>query len=416
MIILSAPGRLTAQSIPLSGSKSISNRLLLLNEVLDLRLSFANLSSSEDTLLLQAALAKLSGRNTATIDVHHAGTDMRFLTALLATRPGEWLLTGSARMKQRPVAELVSALQELGAEISYAELSGFPPLRIHGKPLEGGAITIDSSVSSQFISALLLISPLFRKGLELRLKGDTVSRPYINMTLALLQACGVRVKQERQLISVLPGTTVSTHKLQPFTNVEADWSSASYWYSICALAESSGIELQGLHKSSLQADAVLADIYTQLGVSTTFKNDAVCLASVTGPASAFHYDFTNCPDIAQTIAVTCLGLGIEAQLSGLRTLKIKETDRITALKNELTKFGAIVHATDDTLFIKPGAGPAMEKPLIHTYNDHRMAMSFAPLALVYGPLAIDDPLVVNKSYPAFWEDLKSVGFNVNLQA
>ena len=417
MTELSAPLHSIHASIKLSGSKSISNRLLILKEVLALDTIFQNLSNAEDTQLLEQALLQIKDKNKALIDIHHAGTDMRFLTALLSVREGEWTLTGSDRMKERPIGELVNALQLLGADISYLEKQNFPPLLIRGKKLKGGNIEINSSVSSQFISALLLIAPTFKKGFSLSLKGKTVSLPYIEMTIALLKSAGVAIEKQDHLINV---NASSIFHFAPAIQVESDWSSASYWYSICALAGNAEIELSFLSAKSLQADSALPELYKSLGVKTVFKENAIVLSSVKPMANVFEFDFTNCPDIAQTIAVTCLGLGIKASLTGLSTLKVKETDRLLALKNELEKFWATVEIDQDSIKIVPPPEREIlenreEIRLISTYNDHRMAMSFAPLALKYRSIQIDEPSVVSKSYPSFWEDLKSVGFNVNLQ-
>lgn len=419
MLVLSAPNKIVNTTIKLTGSKSINNRLLILNEVLDLDLHFQNRSTSEDTLLLQNALLSIKDKTSATIDVHHAGTDMRFLTAYLATKKGEWILTGSERMKERPIGDLVKALRSLGAEITFLEKENFPPLKISGKTLAGGKIEIDGSVSSQFISALLLIAPTFENGLELTLKNDIVSWPYIQMTLDTLSEFGVKVSTNLNIIKVSKSLIINPKSL--VVEVESDWSSASYWFSIVALSKNAEIKLTGLKDRSPQADSVLPQLYKQLGVNTQFKNNELVLSKNEEKISGFEYDFTNCPDIAQTIAVTCFGLGIKAKLTGLKTLKLKESDRIVALKTELEKFGAIVEITDNSIEIKDSGYKTQDSPiesndlLLETYNDHRMAMSFAPLALSYEQLFIQNPEVVTKSYPLFWEDLKSVGFSVNLQ-
>lgn len=426
MIEISAPGHISKARILLSGSKSISNRLMILNKVLDANTILETLSGSEDTKLLQNVLNQIERTKKATLDVHHAGTDFRFLTALLAITEGEWLLTGSERMKERPVGELVIALRSLGADIMYAETENFPPLKINGKNLRGGNVEIDGSISSQFVSALLLISPALENGLALTLKGDAVSRPYIDMTIALLRSYGIVIEEKQNCISVIPHSVTVPPAL---LKIESDWSSASYWYSICALTETE-IELAYLSEKSLQADSVLPEIYRELGVNTEFNGASVVLRSIRPLVKEFSFDFINCPDIAQTVAVTCFALGIPANLKGLKTLRVKETDRIHALKTELERLGAIVHVTTNEIRIEPGTGNPKpgtrnrehetrnikdETLYIRTYNDHRMAMSFAPLALKYSQLQIEDPSVVDKSYPGFWDDLKSVGFSVNLQ-
>ncbi|PBQ34878.1 3-phosphoshikimate 1-carboxyvinyltransferase [Sphingobacteriaceae bacterium] len=416
---LKATNTIGQTSLSLSGSKSISNRLLVLSALLNSDQTVENLSTSEDTQLLQKALQQIKDQNQATIDIHHAGTDMRFLTAYLSVTPGEWMLTGSERMKQRPIGELVTALRTLGAEINYLEKENYPPLLIKGKTLNGGDIEIESSVSSQFISALLLIACKFKNGLKLNLKGKTVSQPYIDMTVELLKQTGIQVSQKEKTIQVIPFDHIP--KVMPQYFVESDWSSASYWYSICALLPDSKIELTYFHPKSLQADSILPELYKNLGVKTIFKENAILLSSETVLAKEFYYDFTNCPDIAQTVAVTCFALGIRAELTGLSTLKVKETDRLFALKTELEKFGAQIQLTSDSLSLKKSDPQELKNKftdpntqLIRTYNDHRMAMSFAPLALVVKEIMMDDSSVVAKSYPRFWEDLKSVGFSVNL--
>ncbi len=411
MIRLSAPTHTIKAKIYLGGSKSINNRLLILNELFQLNSDLQNLSSSEDTFLLQKALAQLKNSKQASIHIGHAGSDLRFLTALLAITEGVWDLTGSDRLKERPIAELVRALRELGADIAYLEKENFPPLKIKGKKLKGGTLEIDSSISSQFVSALLLIAPALENGLSLNLKNSPVSRPYIDMTLALLTGLGVQVEASAQSIRVEPaGVLIKTKSF-----IESDWSSASYWYSMCALAPHSEIELFYLNKSSLQADAIIVDLYKTLGVETLYKENSVLIRHIPLQATSFDYDFTNCPDIAQSIAPLCFALGIPARLHGLKTLRLKESDRIEALKTELEKLGASIKVEKDSLYISGNLDKTIIPQPIATYNDHRMALAFAPLALLLKELRIQHPSVIDKSYPGFWEDLKSVGFNVNLQ-
>lgn len=414
MLKLSAPENILNTTIKLFGSKSINNRLLILNEVLGLNLTFKNNSTSEDTLLLQKALSEIKSKGNAVIDVHHAGTDMRFLTAYLSIIKGEWILTGSDRMKERPVGELVTALRSLGADITYLEKENYPPLKINGKKISGGKIEIDGSFSSQFISALLLIAPKFENGIELTLKNEIVSWPYIQMTIDILNEFGVTVSTNLNTIKV--SRSLDTNPKPIVYEVESDWSSASYWFSVVALSKNAEITLTGLKNNSSQADSILPELYKHFGVESEFKNNGLILSKNLKHTTNFEYDFTNCPDIAQTIAVTCFGLGIKAKLTGLRTLKLKESDRIVALKTELEKFGANIEITLDSLIINETQNKKTEtRNPVSTYNDHRMAMSFAPLALLYKQLYIQKPEVVSKSYPLFWEDLKSVGFSVNLQ-
>lgn len=383
-----------------TGSKSEANRLLIL-QALYPEVEIRNLSESDDTKALQKALATKEG----TVDIHHAGTAMRFLTAYYASREGmEILLTGSERMQERPVKLLVDALRSLGAEIEYLGNEGFPPLRIKGKKLEQHKVVLKANISSQYISALMLVAPSLPRGLDINLKGQITSVPYINMTLALLRKAGVEGLFENQRIIIQP-----KEKLEPVVfTVESDWSSASYFYSLAALSETADISLSSYKDVSNQGDAVVARIYEQLGVRTEFLENSIRLRKfqVKKPKS-LNLNLSDSPDIAQTIAVTCFGLGISCELKGLHTLKIKETDRLEALKAELGKLGAEVEVTSDTLRLKSRT-EFRENVRIETYNDHRMAMAFAPLALLV-PLEIADAGVVSKSYPQFWEDLSALG-------
>lgn len=393
-------------SITITGSKSESNRLLLL-QALYPEISIENLSNSDDSEVMQMAL----NTSETTIDIHHAGTAMRFLTAYFASQDGrEIVLTGSQRMKERPIQILVEALEQLGADIAYMENEGCPPLKIKGKILKKDKVKLKANVSSQYISALLLIAPKLENGLELTLEGTITSIPYIKMTLSLLDEIGVESSFTGNVIKVKPKTKIN----QPITLVvESDWSSASYYYSIVAMSPiETVITLSSYKKHSLQGDSVLAEIYKSFGVSTTFSNNTITLKKVSNTVSdfVFEYDLSNAPDIAQTIAVTCLGLGLECQLSGLHTLKIKETDRLEALKSEIEKFGAKVEITDNSLHLF-ASNQLKNNPSIATYNDHRMAMAFAPLALKTN-LQIQGANVVSKSYPSFWEDLKALGFQI----
>jgi len=390
-------------SITITGSKSESNRLLLLQALFP-ELEVENVSNSDDSIVMQKALAS----EEKIIDIHHAGTAMRFLTAYFASRTGrEVVLTGSQRMKERPIEILVEALNQLGAEISYEEAHGCPPLKIKGKTLTKHKVTLNANVSSQYISALLLIASRLENGLELTLEGKITSIPYINMTLDLLNQVGIKTKFVNQVIVVSPKKdTLTTKNL----NVESDWSSASYFFSIVALSPiGTTIELSSYKQKSLQGDAVLAEIYSSFGVETTFVRQSVVLKKIGIPESdTVAFKLNNSPDIAQTIAITCLGLGIKCHLSGLHTLKIKETDRLVALQNELQKLGGKIDITEDTLTLHKSL-EITKGVTIATYNDHRMAMAFAPLALKTD-LFIEDFMVVSKSYPSFWDDLETLGF------
>jgi len=412
MISIVRPNNPIHGTIQLPGSKSISNRLLILNAILKTDFSIANLSNADDTQLLQKALLQINENKDHVIDVHHAGTDLRFLTAFLSVSNGTWILTGSAQLKKRPVKPLVDALQKMGADISYLETEGFPPLKITGNKNLSSDVEIDASVSSQFLSALLLIAPALKNGITITYSGKLASPSYLNMTMELLRQFGFTIQHHKNNISL---SSLSTVKNIRNFEVESDWSAASYYYSICALSPGAIIKLKTIHQNSLQADAILPKIYNRLGVESEFTANELILRHKKTELSSFEYDFIDCPDIAQTVAVTCFALGIKAYLKGLSTLKIKETDRIVALKNELEKFGAMVETGNDYLIVTPGSvGKTHHSKLVETYEDHRMAMSFAPLALKCDDLRIQNPNVVGKSYPAFWEDLLSLGFSVNL--
>ncbi len=392
-------------AIAISGSKSETNRLLLL-QALYPNIQLQNTSNSDDSQVMEKALSS----SEQTINIHHAGTAMRFLTAYFATQEGRTvLLTGSSRMKERPISILVEALRQLGAKIEYLENEGFPPLKITGQKITASKVALQANVSSQYISALLLIASKLENGIEITLEGPLTSIPYINMTLALLQEIGIETAFEGNTIRVKPSTN---H--QPITlTVESDWSSASYFYSIVALSEvGTTIRLSSYKKNSLQGDSALVTLYENFGVTTTFDGNTICLTKTYNvQPTPYTLQLNNTPDIAQTIAVTCLGLGLGCHLSGLHTLKIKETDRLEALQMELTKLGAEVTVTEDTLTIKATTSiPSNVK--IGTYTDHRMAMAFAPLALKV-PIVIKDAEVVSKSYPNFWSDLKAVGFQIS---
>lgn len=394
--------------VKITGSKSETNRLLLL-QALYPNLILENTSNSDDSEVMQKALnSPFTIHHSPFIDVHHAGTAMRFLTAYFSIQEGkEVVLTGSSRMKERPIKILVDALNELGAEITYEENEGFPPIRIKGKKITQNKVSLPANVSSQYISALLLIAPKLENGLELTLEGEITSVPYIKMTLALLNEIGVKTSFENNVIKVSP--TPNAQHPSPLT-IESDWSSASYWYSIVALSEIGfQVTLSSYKKDSLQGDSALIEIYKDFGVETTFNSDNSITISKTKNCqlSIVNYQLNNCPDIAQTIAVTSFGLGIGCDLTGLHTLKIKETDRLEALKIELTKLGAKVSVTNDSLHLK-SSSEIKQNISISTYQDHRMAMAFAPLALKV-PITINQAEVVSKSYPDFWKDLKLVG-------
>ena len=392
-------------SIKISGSKSETNRLLLL-QALYSNISLENTSNSDDSEVMIKALIS----NETVIDIHHAGTAMRFLTAYFSIREGkEVILTGSSRMKERPIKILVEALKQLGAEISYEENEGFPPIKIIGKRITQNKVSLPANVSSQYISALLLIAPKLENGLELTLIGEITSIPYIKMTLALLNEVGVETSFLENVVTVKPKLSIVNYQLL----IESDWSSASYFYSIIALSElGTKITLSSYKQNSLQGDSVLAEIYKDFGVETAFEDNNIILKkSKTHDPQPTTYNLNNAPDIAQTIAVTCFGLGISCRLTGLHTLKIKETYRLESLQIELTKLGATISVTNDSLTLE-NSSKINSNIKIKTYQDHRMAMAFAPLALKTS-IIIEDAKVVSKSYPNFWNDLQSIGFQID---
>jgi 3-phosphoshikimate 1-carboxyvinyltransferase len=402
-IKLSHPTATLIGDLKVTGSKSESNRALIL-QALYPSISIENLSNSDDTKVLREALNSTAD----VVDIHHAGTAMRFLTAYLATIPEkEVVLTGSERMQERPIKLLVDALQDLGAEISYLNKEGFPPLKIHGKKLLETSVSVKANISSQYISALMLIGASLPDGIEINLDGPMTSLPYIEMTLELLQYIGIGATMEAQKIMVQPAKTIEEKVL----HIESDWSSASYFYSLAALSRGARIKLSNYRRASLQGDAKIAEIYEHFGVTTAYEENSIIIEKKQGKKDQrLILDLQNTPDLAQTIAVTCLGLGIDCELNGLHTLKIKETDRLLALQKEMLKFGAEVFVTEDNLKLV-NKGSLNGQVSVDTYNDHRMAMAFAPLSLKI-PLHINNAEVVSKSYPEFWDHLKKLQFEV----
>ena len=390
-------------AISITGSKSETNRLLLLQALFP-NISLDNTSNSDDSEVMQKALKG----NDEIVDIHHAGTAMRFLTAYFAVNEGrEVVLTGSPRMKERPIKVLVEALQQLGAQISYENEEGYPPIRIKGQKITKSKVSIPANVSSQYISALLLIAPKLENGIELTLVGEITSVPYIKMTLALLNEIGVETSFEGNKIVVSPLMGIPPSGVRGL--VESDWSSASYFFSIVALSVEASISLSSFKENSLQGDSALVEIYAKMGVETHFEVNKMTLVKQPDfNLETLNLDLNNTPDIAQTIVVTCLGLGIGCHLTGLHTLKIKETDRLEALRIELTKLGANISVTNDSLTLV-ATKEINSNVKIATYNDHRMAMAFAPLALKV-PIIIENAEVVSKSYPDFWVDMARLGF------
>lgn len=403
--VIHAPAASWKTSVQLPASKSICNRALILNALSYSPYEIQNLSDCDDTDVMVKAL----NSNDSHFDVKAAGTAMRFLTAFLSKVVGEWTITGTERMKNRPIRILVDALNAVGAKIEYLEKEGFPPLRIMGSALQGGEISLDGGVSSQYISALLMIAPLMEKGLTLHLQGKVISKPYIHLTLQLMKQYGVESEWVGSTIKVAP----QSYRPLPYT-VESDWSAASYWYEMMALSQQAEIELKGLFKESLQGDAAGVKLFAQLGVATDYKAGGVVLRKNGNVCQKLIYDFVNEPDLAQTFVTTCAFMDIPFRFTGLQSLKIKETDRIEALKCELRKLGYVLTDTNGSILEWNGERCEPEAhPVITTYEDHRMAMAFAPASLVRKEgIEIAHPEVVSKSYPHFWENLESAGFVV----
>ncbi len=402
--LITVPAGLHQETIQLPASKSISNRALILNALSYSAYEIQNLSDCDDTKVMVKAL----NSNSNHFDIQAAGTAMRFLTAFLSKIIGEWTITGTERMQKRPIRLLVDALNTLGARIEYVEKEGYPPLRIFGSALQGGEIALNGGVSSQYISALLMVAPLMEKGLTLRLEGEIISRPYVNITLALMKQFGVSASWEGNVIRVAP----QEYTPVPFT-VESDWSAASYWYMIAALSNCPQ-DLTGLYRNSLQGDAAGAKLFKQLGVETEFTDHGVRLHPGGARCKELIYDFVNEPDLAQTFVVTSVLLNTPFNFTGLQSLKIKETDRIAALIAETKKLGYVLRETEHNGLQWDGERCEPDKePVIATYEDHRMAMAFAPAALVLPKgISIADPGVVSKSYPRFWDDLQQIGFKI----
>ena len=403
LLLQTTHSNLQAQ-IAVTGSKSETNRLLLLQALFP-NITLANTSNSDDSEVMEKALKG----SEEIVDIHHAGTAMRFLTAFFAVNEGrEVVLTGSQRMTERPIKVLVEALEQLGAQITYENQEGYPPIRIKGQKITVSKVNIPANVSSQYISALLLVAPKLENGIEINLVGEITSVPYIKMTLALLNDLGVETSFEGNTLKVFPKAEVTSREMV----VESDWSSASYFFSLAALSETASITINSYKENSLQGDSALVEIYKLLGVDSHFENNALTLTKNTNyTPETLNLDLNNTPDIAQTIVVTCLGLGIGCHLTGLHTLKIKETDRLEALRIELTKLGANISVTNDSLTLI-STEKINENIKIATYNDHRMAMAFAPLALKV-PIIIENAEVVSKSYPDFWDDMKKLDFIIS---
>ena len=417
--LISKSDKIIKGEITLNGSKSISNRALILRALSGQDFSIERISTSKDTITLEKLLAEFASQNEGEkveLNTGHAGTTFRFLTGYLAAQKGTQILTGSDRMKQRPIGILVEALRELGADIQYLENEGYPPLQIgeRKKDFYNNTLTISANTSSQYISSLLMLAPTLPNGLELTLDGKIVSVPYIQMTLKLMEEFGVQHNWEGNKISIVP----QKYEGKDFI-VEADWSAASYHFSLAILADEVDLQLNGLFEKSTQGDAAVIKMAEQFGVSSTFNEKGIHLKkSGNESTQMFEYDFLECPDIAQTLAVICGGIGTTGLFTGLDTLSIKETDRIAALQNELQKVQVFFSKLppkfskkSDKVFYMTEGKAIVDNPFFETYEDHRMAMAFAPLALL-GKIKIEKPMVVVKSYPDFYTDLKTLGFEI----
>jgi len=401
----------THTDIQLPSSKSISNRVLIINALSHCPQKIGGLYMSDDIMAMTKALAQ----NESSIDIGAAGTAMRFLTAYFATQAGTRVLSGTERMKDRPIRLLVDALRKLGASIEYTEKEGFPPLKISGHTLTGGEIKLDGGVSSQYISALLMIAPVMINGLRLRLTGAVISRPYIDLTVGLMRRFGISVAEEDNVITVPPQQYSDIGNF----SVEADWSAASYWYEMMALCRNSKatVSLSGLKADSMQGDSKIADLFDKFGVRTVFTDSGVVISKKNVTVNGlFEYDFLSMPDMAQTVVVTCAMLGIPFRFGGLQSLRIKETDRLDALCREMLKLGFVLEIHNDSALEWRGERVETNvSPVIETYQDHRMAMAFAPAALCLDHgIMIDKPEVVTKSYPSFWGDLEKAGFLIKI--
>ncbi len=417
-ILLTKKTKTVNGEVHLTGSKSECNRALIIEALSNGKVRVENISDAADAVTLQEVLKSgafkgssdsgLKTQDLRLVNIGPAGTAMRFLTAYFTLQDEEVVLTGSERMKQRPIGVLVDALRKLGAEISYEENEGFPPIRIKGNIRQlTNSISIKGNISSQYITALLLIAAKLPLGLELHIEGDLTSRPYVEMTLAMLQQAGVKHRWNDNTISI-PRQEFK----QTVLSVEPDWSAASYWYAIAALADEADLFLHGLTQYSLQGDSVITEIMANFGITSQFGDGGVLLHKEAKPVIRKIFDLKECPDLAQTIIVVCAALNHEATFTGLETLKIKETDRIKALQNELAKIGVKL-IEEGEIYKLDCSGKFIPKSLfINTYEDHRMAMAFAPLALLIPQVEIEDAKVVEKSYPAFWSDLEKVGFEV----
>ena len=406
MIEISSHNKTIYGSIGLESSKSISNRLLIIKELCKTKFEIQNLSNSKDTKILNELLDSFKTRKD--INCEDAGTALRFAVAFLTTKKGIWKVLGSKRMHERPIKPLIDCLIELGAEIKYLEKEGFPPIEIKSKKLKSKKLSLSGDISSQFISALLLVAPTIENGLILEITSKVLSKPYIDMTLDLMRQFGIEHSWENKLIKV-----EQQNYLAKNIKIENDWSAASFWYSFLALSKSGEIKIPNLYANSIQGDSVLSSIYLKLGIKTEFNKDSIVINKTKNIAKEIELDLSNHPDLALPIIVTCSGLGIKAHLMGLESLKIKESNRLECIKKELEKFNVICSISDSSIKIKENQNIVQPKSTIECHNDHRIAMSIAPLCMKVNSIKFDNKNIVNKSYPKFWEDFDRVSKNNN---
>ena len=406
MIEISSINKTIYGSIDLESSKSISNRLLIINQLCKKKFEIQNLSNAKDTKILNELLDSFKTKKD--INCEDAGTALRFVIAFLATKEGIWKVSGSKRMHERPIKPLIDCLIELGAEIKYLEMEGFPPIEIQTKKLKSKKLSLPGDISSQFISALLMVAPTIENGLTLEITSKVLSKPYIALTLDLMSEFGIEYTWENNLIKV-----EQQNYLAKNIKVENDWSAASFWYSFLALTKSGEIKIPNLYANSLQGDSVLSSIYLKLGIKTEFNKDSIVLHKTKNIVKELILDLSNHPDLALPIIVTCCGLGIKAQLMGLESLKIKESKRLECIKKELEKFNVISSVSDSSIKIKENQNIVQPTSIIECHNDHRIAMSIAPLCMKVDSIKFDDKEVVNKSYPKFWEDFDRASKNNN---
>ena len=415
MITISHPSKIINANVNLPASKSISNRLLVIHFLMNKSFKIENLSNCNDTADLINALHQIESKNNlenkVTVNVGEAGTSYRFLTALLATLPGDYELRGSKKLMQRPMGELIEALKQLGAQISTTNNTGNGPLFIIGKTLQGGSIAIDAGTSSQFITALMLVAPYFKEGLTIELKGKVVSFTYIKMTVELMRAFGAEVGFNDNVISISHQPYHTS--LETFT-VEADWTAASYWYAFAAISKECNIVLKGLNEQSLQGDGILAHLFNIYGIQSQFNTIGVTLSKLKGSGFIHIFDFVDNPDLVQTFAFLNAALGLPLQVNNASNTVLKETDRISAIANEIKKIGGLLTVIEDDDFNIENNKPELsEKAIFKTYQDHRMAMSAAILAMIFSKVTIESEEVVSKSYPDFWEHLSQAGFEIS---